>query len=185
MMTNIVYYVATSLDAYIATSDSGIKWLSAYEMEGEDYGYQDFYESVDTLVIGSRTYEQILNLGAWPYPEKPCWVLSRRQLTVEQPEVTPTSLSPQEIVSELRGRGLKRVWLVGGGQLATSFRRQGLIDEYIVSVMPIILGSGISLFGTTEYRENLDLVECKSYPSGCVQLHYLTQNHINKSSAFS
>jgi dihydrofolate reductase len=169
----IIYYVAASLDGYIATSDGGIDWLSAYNTEGEDYGYSDFYQSVDALVEGSKTYEQVLSFGEWPHPGKPCWVFTRRRLEVTQPEVTLTSGIPADVVAELHKRGLRRVWLVGGAQLAAGFRAHGLIDEYIVSIIPTVLGSGIPLFGSSGPKEDLKLVECKPYPSGLVQLRYL------------
>jgi dihydrofolate reductase len=174
-MTKIIYYVASSLDGYIATQDGGVDWLSAYNTTEEDYGYAAFFDSVDGLIEGSRTYEQALSFGEWPHPGKPCWVCTHRHIESKHPEVTFTQASPSELVSELRRLGLGRVWLVGGGQLAASFRAQGLIDEYIVSVIPTVLGSGISLFGSPGPQENLKLVECKPYAGGLVQLHYLRE----------
>lgn len=172
-MTKIIYYVAASLDGYIATQDGGVDWLSSYNAPDEDYGYSTFYDSVDGLIEGSKTYEQALGFGEWPHPGKPCWVCTHRHLESKQPEVRFTQASPRELVSELRRLGLARVWLVGGSQLAASFKAQGLIDEYIISVIPTVLGSGIPLFGSPGPQENLKLVECKPYASGLVQLHYL------------
>ena len=172
-MTKIIYYVATSLDSYIATPDGGVDWLSAYNTGEEDYGYSAFYQSIDALVEGSRTYEQALGFGEWPHPGKPCWVCTQRPFETKHPEVRFTPASPAEVVAELRRSNLRRVWLVGGARLAASFRAQGLIDEYIVSVIPTILGSGVALFGSPGPQENLTLVQCKSYPSGLVQLSYI------------
>ncbi len=174
-MTEIIYYVAASLDGYIATPDGGVDWLSAYNTEGEDYGYSAFYQSVDALIEGSKTYEQALGFGEWPHPGKPCWVCTRRALETNHPEVRFTSGGPEEVVAELRRRGLRRVWLVGGAQLAASFRKQRMIDQYIVSVIPTVLGSGIPLFGSPGPQENLRLTDCKRYPSGVVQLSYVRE----------
>lgn len=174
-MTKIIYYVAASLDSYIATQDGGVDWLSPYNTADEDYGYSAFYASVDGLIEGSKAYEQALGFGEWPHPGKPCWVCTRRHFESKHPEVRFTQASPGELASELRRLGLGRVWLVGGGQIAASFRAQGLIDEYIVSVIPTMLGSGIPLFGGPGPQEDLKLVECKPYPNGLVQLHYFRE----------
>jgi len=172
-VTKIIYYVAASLDGYIATPDGGVDWLSAYGTGDEDYGYAAFYRSVDALIEGSKTYEQALGFGEWPHSGKPCWVCTRRSFEAKHPEVRFTRASPAEVVAELRRSNLRRVWLVGGGRLAASFRAQGLIDEYIVSVIPTVLGSGVPVLGSPGPQENLTLVECKSYPSGLVQLSYV------------
>jgi len=174
-VTEIIYYVAASLDGYIATPDGGVDWLSAYNTEGEDYGYSAFYQSVDALIEGSKTYEKALGFGEWPHPGKPCWVCTRRALETNHPEVRFASGGPEEVVAELRRRGLRRAWLVGGARLAASFRKQRMIDQYIVSVIPIVLGSGIPLFGSPGPQENLRLIECKRYPSGLVQLSYVRE----------
>jgi len=174
-MTEIIYYVAASLDGFIATSGGGVEWLSPFESPGEDYGYSEFYASVDSLLMGSRTYEQILGFGQWPYPDKPSWVFSRRLNLAARPNVTITPGKPDEMVSELKARNLKRTWLVGGGELASSFRYRGLIAEYLVSLIPIILGAGVPLFAQPGPRENLMLADSKSFPGGLAQLRYLRE----------
>jgi len=168
----VVYYVAASLDGYIATSDGGIEWLSPFEGKGEDYGYAAFYASIDAVLLGRRTYAQCLTFGEWPYPGKPCWVFSHGRIKINEPGVTLTNQDPHQMVSELHARKLQRAWLVGGGELAGSFRREGLISEYIVSVVPVILGAGIPLFASGGTQEALKLVETNTYPSGIVQLRY-------------
>ena len=169
-MSEVVYYVAASLDAYIATPEGGVEWLPPIEAAGEDYGYSEFYKSIDAVLMGSRTYEQ---LREWPYPGKPGWVFSQRPLTIAQPQITLTTQSPLQIITELQARGLRRAWLVGGGALAASFRAAGLITEYIISIIPVILGAGIPLFTSSGPRENLQLVESKSYANGLIQLRYV------------
>lgn len=186
MRPQIIYYVAASIDGYIATPDGSVDWLNSFadsseENRGEDYGYGAFYRSIDGLVMGSRTYEQVCSFGEWVYPGKPCWVLSQRSawggctkqsIPVAQPEVTLTNQSPEAIVPLLAAQGLQRVWLVGGGQVATAFHRQGLIDEYFLSLMPIVLGSGIPLLQPSERSQRLELMESKSFPSGVLQVRY-------------
>lgn len=176
-MIEVIYYVAASLDGFIATPDGGVDWLSPFEGTGEDYGYAAFYASIDALLIGSRTYEQALGFGEWPYAGKPCWVFSRRRIAAAQPGVTVTAADPRDVLRELEDRRLRRTWLVGGGALAASFRERGLIATYIVTVVPVLLGEGIPLFATPGPQEPLTLLEATPYPSGLVQLTYRRGGH--------
>jgi dihydrofolate reductase len=172
-MPQVIYYVAASLDGCIAISDGGLEWLAPFEGKGEDYGYDAFYDSVDAVLLGSRTYEKSQSFGAWPFPGKPSWVFSRRGIAAEQGDIVITSDSPAQVMAELDQRGVQRAWLVGGGALAGSFRQHRLITEYIVSVIPVILGEGIPLFASSGDREYLQLADSRSYPNGVVQLRYL------------
>ena len=172
-MTRIIYYVAASLDSYIAAPDGGIDWLSAVECPGEDYGYQAFYNTIDELIMGSRTYEQVLGFGDWPYAGKPCRVLSTRELILASPDITVTEQSPSEVVSEFEERDIGTVWLVGGSFVASQFRDRGLISEYIITVVPVILGDGIPLFCRSKRNDTLTLTDTVSFPSGVVQLRYV------------
>ena len=171
-MPEIIYYVAASLDGFIATPDGGTAWLAPFEAAGEDYGYAAFYASIDALLLGSRTYEQALTFDPWPYPGKPCWVFSGRPLPAAQPGVIVTAQTPRQVATELAERGVRRVWLIGGGHCAAAFQAEGLISEYIVSIIPVILGAGIPLFGVAGLQEKLRLVEYKVYPNGVIQLKY-------------
>jgi dihydrofolate reductase len=169
---NIVYYVASSLDGFIATSDGAVEWLSSFGTSADDSGYQAFYATVDALLMGSRTYEQILGFGGWPYPGKPCWVFSHRDLPVSCSEVRLTRRTPLEVVSELQTHGLRRAWLVGGGQLAAAFRAQRLITDYIVTVFPVLLGDGLPMFGAAGAQEQLSLLSSRPLSNGIIQLSY-------------
>lgn len=173
----IVLYIAASLDGYIATSDGSVDWLSVVEEEGEDYGYKEFYGSVDGLVMGSKTYEQILGFGEWPYAGKPCWVCTSRRLETAAPGVVLTSREPTEVVAELKAQNLHRIWLVGGGRLAASFGKHNLISEYIISVIPVLLGEGIPLFPAPGQKAKLTLADSKSYASGLAQLRYYSKEN--------
>ena len=159
----IIYYVAASLDGLIATPDGGIEWLKPYEGTGEDYGYGEFYASVEAVLLGRATYETCLQFPEWPYPGKPYWVFSRSN-----------GNTPQSVVAEMKARGLRRAWLVGGGKLAAAFRAAGLITEHIVSVVPVVLGAGIPLFDGPGPAQQLRLLSSRAYPSGIVQLRYET-----------
>lgn len=171
-MTDVIYYAACSLDGCIARPDGGVDWLDPYQGAGEDYGYTEFYSSVEALLLGSRTYVISLRLGEWPAPDKPSWVFTRRELPIAHPSVTLTSDAPEEVVAALSERGLKRAWLMGGGELAASFLTAGLLTHYMIFVVPIVLGGGIRLFADSEEPNSLSLIEAKTYPSGLVQLSY-------------
>ena len=168
-MAQVVYYVAVSLDGLIATADGGVEWLEPFQTSGSDYGYDEFFSGVDALIMGSRTYEQTLTFGPSPYGGKRVLVLSARGLQ-PSPSVEIADLGPGEAVELLATAGASKIWLVGGGELAGSFAREGLVDLYILSTMPVMLGSGVPLLGKRgasgafklEHIERFDdVVQCR------------------------
>jgi dihydrofolate reductase len=171
-MTQFILQVATSLDGYIARLDGSIDWLPSPQEGESDYGYQSFYDSIDVLVMGSTTYEQVLGFGDWPYPGKQTYVLTTRNLSTARADVSFIKGGIPEVVKHVHNLGCQRVWLVGGGKVISSFMNQGLVDEYIIAIIPIILGEGISLYQSVKELK-LDLVEVKSYAGGVVALRYL------------
>jgi dihydrofolate reductase len=167
-MPNIRLYIATSLDGFVAEPDGGVGWL----FTDGDYGYTAFFESVESLIMGRRTYEQILDFGEWPYEVKPTYVFTRSAPAGEHPHVEFVSSEVGSFVEELRQRSRRDIWLVGGAALVSAFRKLGLIDEYILSVHPMLLGDGIPLFERPLPREGLRLQGVDSFESGLVQLRY-------------
>jgi len=172
----IIYYVVASLDGFIATPDGGVEWLSPFEGTGEDYGYAEFYASVDVLLMGSRTYEQALTFGRWPYEGKPSLVLSKRRLRPGRADVTVSADPPARVASHLQSLDYRRCWLVGGAALAGSMRAAGLISQYVVSLVPVVLGDGIPLFGQQGPRERLTLASSRAFANGLVQVTYTTRS---------
>lgn len=169
-MGEVTYYVAASADGFIADVDGGVGWLP--EGEADDYGYAEFYAGVEALAMGRRTYDQVLGFGEWPYPGKAAYVF-----THSPPQDGPEGVrffqgSAREFICDIGAQYHGRVWLVGGGELADQFRRAGLIDEYLIFVVPIILGQGVPLFGGHGPLTTLELVSTESYPDGLVKLHY-------------
>src|SRR3954462_7707352 len=172
-MLEVIYYVASSLDGYIATADGSVDWLARFHSAGEDPGAGELETSVDALLLGSHTYEFALKLGQWPSPDKLSWVFTRRDLRILHPSITLTAQSPREVVEALVARGLHRAWLMGGGKLAASFRAEQLISRYIISIFPVLLGSGIPLFAAhSSPPETLRLVATKPFTTGIVQVTY-------------
>jgi dihydrofolate reductase len=180
-MSEIIYYLAASLDGFIATPDGGVEWLAEFEAPGKDFGYSDFYQSIDALFMGRRTYEQVLSFGEWPYPGKPSWIFSRRPLAISTPDITLADKNPKELLPELEKQDLHRFWLVGGASLAASFRAQGLINEMIITIMPVILGGGIPIFDPEGPGERLALLDSKKFENDIMQLHYGKVNFAKQS----
>jgi dihydrofolate reductase len=167
--------VAASLDGYIARPDGDVSWLDAYQAEGEDYGYREFLAGVDAIAMGSRSFEQILSFGAWPYVDIPCSVFTQRDLPV--PGDVPAVLwrgSVEAFEAEMERRHARTVWLLGGAALLRSFLRADAVDELRIVVVPILLGAGIALFGTLEKEVPLTLLSTRQYPNGIVELRYAT-----------
>ena len=172
MTPEITYYVASSVDGFIATEDGGVDWLTPFQKTGEDHGAGALQKSVDSLLLGSGTYEFALKLGQWPSPNTPSWVFTRRKLKKLHPSITLTSQGPREVVEILAARGLRHAWLMGGGKLATSFRSEGLISNYMITIMPIILGRGIPLFAPGGSQNPLRFQSATPFKGGIVQLTY-------------
>ena len=170
-MIDITYAAATSLDGYIATEDGGVDWLTPFQSE-QDPGFFDFYGSVQALLMGSHTYEFALKAETWPSPDKRTWVFSKRHLRIMDPSISLTTQSPRAFMKTLQGEKIKQAWLMGGGALASSFRAEGLISHYVVSIMPVILGRGIPLFAASNTRTPLRMTETKSRKNGVVQIRY-------------
>ena len=171
-MHKITYYVATSLDGFIAKPDGSVDWLSCVEAEGEDYGYANFFDSIDGLLMGRATFEQIMNFGRWPYGNKPCWVWTHHDIESSPSSVVATAESPRAIVAAAQDQGLNHLWLVGGGKLAAAFQAERLISTYIISIIPVVLGRGVPLFDGSQSTGRLILKESRPYKSGLVQLIY-------------
>lgn len=173
-MIECLYYVATSVDGFLAPPDGSLDWLAPFENSSEDYGYRSFYKSVDSLVMGSTTYEQVMGFDEWPYSDKPVIVMSQRTLAPRTSNVAISKASPAEVLTQLADEGHRRTWLVGGGKLAGAFQREGLVTEYIISVLPVVLGSGVGILGGTGIAESLQLVETHTFADGVIQATYRT-----------
>jgi len=161
-------FIATSLDGYIARADGGIDWLSIVHPVDEAHGYATFMSSVDTIVIGSGTYETVLECDKWPYVGKRVIVMTHRPAKANNAEEFYSGPA-LELASRLTDA--KRVY-VDGGKVVSQFFAAGLIDDLTISVIPIVLGNGIRLFSGGEGEHRLDLESSRSWPSGMVQMRY-------------
>lgn len=171
-MRKLKLYIATSIDGKIAGPNHELDWLPEPEDKNEDFGYYDFYASIDTTIMGYKTYDICVGFGEWPYKDKTNFILSRnadRSIIKEAELITE---NPIEFVKELKQKEGKDIWLVGGGEIIKLFHNAGLIDEYIITHIPVILGKGIELFPNLELQQKLTLKESKAYSMGVVNLHY-------------
>jgi dihydrofolate reductase len=170
-MANYVY-IACSLDGFIADKDDGLDWLQEIENpSGSDFGYKEFMDSIDVVLMGRRTYDMIKDFEPWPY-SKPILVLSKSLSPEELPqgrgEIFKGSIF--DVLRYCDRRGWSRRY-VDGGRLISSFLREGLIDEITITRFPIILGNGIPLFHPQDNILRWDLISNKA-ESGLVQSHY-------------
>jgi dihydrofolate reductase len=164
-------FIATSLDGYIARENGGIDWLPA---NPEPHGYDEFIASVDAIVIGRKTFETVLAFGGWFYAKTLVVVLSSNAAQLKAPEGANCDFmsgDPRDIVTALEQRGINHIY-VDGGITIQRFLEAGLIQRMIVTQIPILLGSGIPLFGPLSRDVQLQHVATKSYPSGMVQSEY-------------
>ncbi|NCS87952.1 MAG: deaminase [Ignavibacteria bacterium CG2_30_36_16] len=168
----ITLYIAASLDGYIARSNGELDLLSIVEKKDEDYGYKKFYDSVDSIVMGRKTYDFCKDLQEWPYEGKDVFVFTNRQLSPNKKDIFFVKVGVREFVEELDNRGLNHLWLVGGGELVRLFVNYNLIDEYIISLLPIFLGEGTPLFPAPFKEQKIKLMSLKAYDTGLVQLIY-------------
>ena len=170
-------YIATSLDGFIARRDGSIDWLNEAQSlvpDGEDCGFQAFMDSVDTLIMGRKTFEQVLPFGQWPYGSTPVIVLSHNPMTIPShlpDSVSHSSETPWALLERLAGQDVKHVY-VDGGTTIQGFLAESLIDEITVTTVPVALGCGIPLFGPMARDLKLTHVSTKAYDYGFVQTTY-------------
>jgi dihydrofolate reductase len=189
-MPRVQYYCAATLDGYIADPDDGLGWLFGYEgiYEGEDAepspmadggSYERFYADVGALVSGSTTYEFVLDhldsAEAWPYMGKPYWTLSTRDLPVLDGEGVDLRIADAAVADLhdeiMAAAGGRNVWLVGGGNVASQYADAGLLDEVLLTVVPVIIGDGKPLFDRP-LAEPMKLTGTSTYANGMAELRY-------------
>jgi dihydrofolate reductase len=167
-------FVGVSLDGFIARADDGLDWLTGGEGEEvEAHGFEEFFATVDALLMGRRTYDVVLGLGPWYYGDKPVFVLSSKPIA-EAPagrNVERITGDPDEVLAQLEARGFGHVY-VDGGLTIQSFLRAGRVDRLTLSALPILIGTGIPLFGPTGRDIRLRHEATRTFKGGMVQSEY-------------
>jgi dihydrofolate reductase len=174
-MRKVKLYIAISLDGFIARKNGALDWLECIPNPNQlDYGYQAFYDSVDTVLMGRLTYEEILGFDVdWPYGNCKTGVFSRNtNLKITTPQTQLINGDIKNYITELKQQAGKDIWLVGGGSLLTAFLNEGVVDEMIISIAPVIIGDGLPLFPNMPKETSLELVDSTSYDTGFVTLTY-------------
>jgi dihydrofolate reductase len=176
-MVSLQYFVGSSLDGFIATDDDNLAWLLQFDgFEGGQDSYDAFMADIGCIVMGGETYAWLLahEPGAWPYPGTPCWVFTHHEHSApEGANVTFVRGTVTEFVDDLRDEAAGRnVWVVGGGVLAAQFADAGLLDELIISVIPVVLGSGKQVLPMAGPTPPLELLSSRTMGRGVVELRY-------------
>jgi dihydrofolate reductase len=176
MGTTTQYYVASSLDGFIADRDGELGWLLQFGMEEFGSGYEEFLAGVGVVVMGSGTYEWLLAEGSrWAYPDQRCWVLTTRELPpIEGGDDIVFAAGDLAALHEewVRAADGKNIWIVGGGLLAAQLADRGLLDEIILTIMPVALGAGTPLLPLASTSRDLTVHDTHVYPSGAIGVTY-------------
>ena len=165
-MTKITLFIASSLDGYIARENGDIDWLPQI---GES-GYDDFIKSVDTVIMGKTTYDQVLTFGDYPYKDKKSFVFTRNS-NQNKDENSEFVSDVKKFVKDGFPNAVEHIWLVGGAEIISTFVNLGFVDEIILSIIPVVLGKGIPLFKNIEKEVKLELIKTTDYDT-LVELHY-------------
>ena len=166
-MRRLKLYIAASLDGYIAGPNGEIDWL---DVDGDlDYGYAEFYESIDTTLMGSLTYRVALSVPDFPYPDKTNYVFTRSAPPPDTEHVRFVSGDIAGFVRSLKEQTGGAIWLVGGGQINTAMLNAGLIDDLVLTSFPVVLGDGIPLFAAGAAHARFETTGCEAYETGLVQ----------------
>ena len=187
-MRKVKYFVANSLDNFIARTDGAVDWLFN---DGTDYGMAEFFKTIDTVLLGRKTYEFALAHSPKPKQKSKSqkakskrasesdmksYVFSRTLKAGPDEDVNIISDNAGAFVQGLKSKAGKDIWLMGGGELAKRLFAENLVDEIELNIHPVLLGTGIPLFPDIGKQIDLELIECKPHPNGCVQITYRVKN---------
>lgn len=173
-MRKLSLFIATSLDGYIAKPNDDLSFLKLVEKEGEDYGYAVFTENIDTIILGRKTYDYVpREIGSSHYDngQRDVYVITRTarpgagRTTFYTGELT-------ELVKQLKSAGGKNIYCDGGAEIINELLQHDLIDELIISIIPILVGNGTRLFADNRPEQQLEFINIKTFETGLVQLHY-------------
>lgn len=175
-MRKLISFVAMSLDGYIAKPDGDISFLSKVEKEGQDYGYSAFLGTIDTIIVGRKTYDKILSIG-FDYPSDKEIIIVTRNIKPDKDNLKYYSGSPATLVDELKSKKGKNIFCDGGSEVLNELISENQIDEFYISIIPVILGDGIPLFRKGLPPADLKLVKSEEFDTGLIKLHY-ERHHI-------
>ena len=168
---HFIYSFAASIDGFVADAKGGVEWLNAFN--DADYGLEEFFNSMDAIVMGRKTYEVALKLGGMPpMGSMRVIVLSNTLKPAKHKKVEIWSKSVAALAADLEKKGAKRVWVMGGGITSSSFLDAGLLDEVEIATMPVVLGKGIPMFGKAHKAVRFGLARIRQFDNGVVVRSY-------------
>lgn len=178
-MRKVILYTACSVDGKIADKNGGVEWLNEIpNPEKSDYGYADFFDSIDTTIMGNATYQQVLGFGVeFPYKNTENFVLSRDTSLTKDANVQFISENVVDFITEQKSKPGKNIWCIGGAAINGLFLGKNLLDEIQVFIMPVLLGEGIPLASQLSKQCNLELIKTISYESGVLGLSYKVKHN--------
>ena len=171
----IKLYIAATLDGYIARENGALDWLDGLpNPDQNDYGYPAFYQTIDTVIMGRKTYEQILGFDVpWPYKACKSYVISSNPtFETASPNTRNVKEIDRKFIDQIKSESKKNIWLVGGGSLISAFLNLGAVDELMLCLTPHLLGKGIPLFPGHQKETALQIVKTEQFKSGAVMLTY-------------
>jgi dihydrofolate reductase len=173
----VILYIAVSLDGYIAKPNDDLGFLSIVEQEGQDYGYAEFIKTVDTVIVGRKTYDKVMSMGFdFPYADKDAYIITR----TPRPNIGSVKFysdNLKSLVDNLKSGSGKDIFCDGGAEIVNELLKDDLVDEFIISVIPILVGNGIKLFKDGRPEQRLELISAKQFDKGLAQLHYKRQDN--------
>lgn len=173
-MRKLSLFIATSLDGYIAKPNDDLSFLRLVEKEGEDYGYAEFTANIDTIILGRKTYDYVLReIGSSHYDngQRDVYVITK----TERPGTGKTTFFTgklSDLVQRLKSENGKDIYCDGGAEIINELLKNDLIDEFVISVVPVLVGSGTRLFNDGRPEQLLELKSVKTFETGLTQLHY-------------
>jgi dihydrofolate reductase len=171
----ISVFIAASLDGYIAKENGEMDWLEKFNNLSEDYGFHQFFASIDAIIVGRKTFEPATKGALWPFPGKRVVVLSNTVESVAGPKTEVFKGELTSLLAKLHDEQVKHVWVDGGITIA-QFLREQLVDMMTVTFVPVLLGGGVPLFLPTGQEFPCHLLTTKAYQSGMVQMSYQIGN---------
>lgn len=174
-MTRIQCYIATSIDGYIARKDNSIDWLESISVpEGSDLGYGEFYSKIDTVIMGRQTYDEVMSFGVpWPYEDAKCYIAtSNPNYRTQTPNTHLIAQIDKSWIEKIKEESKQNIWLIGGGSLVSHFMKLDALDDLLISIIPVVLGDGISLFPNTPPETHFKLTKVDNFGNGAVMLCY-------------
>jgi len=172
MSINTILYIAMSADGFIAGENNNIDFLNPYQIEGEDYGYNEFINSVGSIIVGRKTYENVIGMGFPYHPDKTVYVATKSSRQSETENLIYYYGSFKPLITKLKSSQHKNIYCDGGAELAKSLIAEDLIDEIIVSIIPVKLETGTLLFENGRVPDHFSLKKKQAFKTGLIQYSY-------------